>query len=195
MRHETWRASRTVRCVGHGRGRTDLPLVQTTQNAASRARSTPSAHFVYIGRMPNLIEQRVAAARAGANPFVIAKLPSGWAVIGDVQPLPGYCLLLADPVVESPNAHDEAARIAYALDVLRIGDALLAVTGAYRINYETLGNAEPALHTHIIPRYAHEPPEKRRGPAFQAYDWAAARPSDPTGQDRAFIEAMRAALA
>jgi hypothetical protein len=26
---------------------------------------------------------------------------SGWLVIGDVQPLPGYCLLLADPVVEA----------------------------------------------------------------------------------------------
>jgi hypothetical protein len=86
--------------------------------------------------MSNLIEPRVALARDGVNPYVIARMPSGWLVIGDVQPLPGYCLLLADPVVESLNALDQATRIRYCLDVIHAGDALLHVTGAYRINYE-----------------------------------------------------------
>ena len=49
------------------------------------------------------IAERVALARGGRNPYVIARLPSGWAVMGDVQFLPGYCLLLADPVVPSIN--------------------------------------------------------------------------------------------
>ncbi len=128
--------------------------------------------------MSNLIEQRVEAARRGENPFVIARMPSGWLVIGDVQPLPGYCLLLADPVVASPNALSEAERARYAQDVFRIGDALLAVTGAHRINYMTLANLEPSLHTHIIPRFHEESDEKRRAPPFQAYDWAASRPFD-----------------
>ncbi|MEI9888517.1 MAG: hypothetical protein WDN08_18855 [Rhizomicrobium sp.] len=145
--------------------------------------------------MPNLIEERVAAARRGENPSVIARMPSGWLVIGDTQPLDGYCLLLADPVVESPNALGAAGRAQYALDMFRAGDALLAVTDAYRINYETLGNSEPALHTHIIPRYAREPEAQRRWPAFSTYDWATARKSEPGGADRAFVEAMRAWLA
>lgn len=144
--------------------------------------------------MSNLIEQRVAAARRGENPYVITRMPSGWLVIGDVQPLPGYCLLLADPVVESPNALTQAERVRYSLDVLRIGDALLALTGAYRINYMTLANLEPSLHTHIIPRFAQEPEEKRRAGAFQAYDWATARPFDPSA-DGPFVEAMRDWLA
>ena len=143
--------------------------------------------------MSNLIEQRVEAARLGENPYVIARMPSGWLVIGDVQPLPGYCLLLADPVVESPNHLREADRIQYSLDVLRIGDALLQVTGAYRINYMTLANLEPSLHTHIIPRFSDEPEDKRRGSAFQAYDWATARRFDPLA-DGPFVEAMRAFL-
>jgi diadenosine tetraphosphate (Ap4A) HIT family hydrolase len=141
----------------------------------------------------NLIEERVEAARAGENPYVIVRMRSGWLVIGDVQPLPGYCLLLADPVVESPNALCEADRIQYSLDVLRVGDALLRVTGAYRINYMTLANLEPSLHTHIIPRFWDEPEEKRRAGAFQAYDWASARPFDPQA-DGPFVEAMRACL-
>lgn len=143
--------------------------------------------------MPNLIEERVALARQGANPYVIARMASGWLVIGDVQPLPGYCVLLADPVVESVNALDAAARAQYAADVVRVGDALLAVTCAFRINYETLCNSEPSLHTHIIPRYLSEPDEKRRGAPFMQYDWVTARKFDPD-IDRPFMEAMRGFL-
>jgi diadenosine tetraphosphate (Ap4A) HIT family hydrolase len=114
--------------------------------------------------LPNLIEQRVKMARRGQNPYVIRRMSSGWLVIGDVQPLAGYCVLLADPIVESINVLTTADRAQYSVDVVRVGDALLAVTDSYRINYETLGNAEPALHTHIIPRYLKEPNEKRAYP-------------------------------
>lgn len=129
-------------------------------------------------------------ARNGQNPFVICKMTSGWLVIGDVQPLPGYCVFLADPLVESVNALDAAARTQYSLDVIAAGDAVLASTEAYRINYETLCNAEPALHTHILPRYRDEPDEKRRRPAWVSYDWPASRKFDPA-QDGPFIERMR----
>jgi len=143
--------------------------------------------------MNNQIEQRVESAQRGENPYVITKMPSGWLVIGDVQPLPGYCLLLADPVVESPNALTDFTRARYALDMYRVGDALLAVTGAHRINYLTLGNAEPVLHSHIIPRYRDEPEDKRRLAPFNAYDWDAARRYDPV-IDRPFIMKLRAWL-
>ena len=129
-------------------------------------------------------------ARNGQNPFVICKMKSGWLVIGDVQPLPGYCVFLADPLVESINALDAVARTQFSLDVIAAGDAVLASTDAYRINYETLGNAEPALHTHILPRYRDEPDEKRRKPAWVGYDWPTSRKFDPV-QDGSFIERMR----
>ena len=144
--------------------------------------------------MANLIEQRVEAARKGENPCVVAKLPSGWLCIGDTQPVRGYCVLLADPIVPSLNALSEPDRIRYSLDVLRAGDALLAVTGATRINYETLANAEPSLHTHIIPRYVDEPEDKRRMPPMLAYDWAGSRAFD-VEMDGALMRAMRSWLA
>ena len=73
-----------------------------------------------------LISHRVELARKGANDKVICRMASGWAVMGDVQFLPGYCLLLPDPVVASLNDLDANARAAYLLDMARIGDALLA---------------------------------------------------------------------
>jgi diadenosine tetraphosphate (Ap4A) HIT family hydrolase len=146
--------------------------------------------------MANLIEEQVQLAHLGENPHVIIRMRSGWAVIGMVQPLPGYCLLMADPVVESLNSLNESERIQYSLDVIAIGDALLKVTAAYRINYETLGNSEPALHTHIVPRYRSEPIEKRQLPPFMAYDWESSRKFDPAvdqalvGHLRTFLQAI-----
>lgn len=117
----------------------------------------------------NLIEERVAMARAGTNPYVIARLNSGWLVIGDVQPLRGYCLLLADPVMPSLNHLAREVRTMFLEDMTLAGDALLEVTGCTRVNYEIWGNAEPALHSHIMPRYDYEPPEKRHRPACMGY--------------------------
>lgn len=122
-----------------------------------------------------LITERVALARNGANDKVICRMASGWAVMGDVQFLPGYCLLLPDPVVASLNDLGAEARATYLLDMARLGDAVLAATGALRMNYEILGNSEPELHCHIFPRYASEPEDKRRMPVW-FYDWKTAPP-------------------
>ena len=116
--------------------------------------------------MTTLIHQRVEAARAGTNPTVISRMPSGWAVLGDVQFLRGYSLLLADPVAADLNALDENRRGRFLQDMAILGDALLEVTGAYRINYEILGNTEAALHAHVFPRYMSEPEDLRKGPAW-----------------------------
>ena len=107
--------------------------------------------------MSTLIHQRVEMARAGQNPTVICRMPSGWAVLSDQQYLRGYSILLADPVVGDLNELDPAGRGRFLLDMSLLGDALLEVTGAYRINYAIMGNGEPALHAHIVPRFLSEP--------------------------------------
>ena len=139
-----------------------------------------------------MIADRVALAHRGENDTVICRLPSGWAVVGDVQVLPGWCLLLADPVVPSLNDLDEPGRAAFLRDMGRLGDALMKVTTAERINYEILGNSEPELHAHVVPRYGSEPPERRRLPAW-FYDWDAAPRYDADAQAGLRL-ALRAAL-
>ncbi len=121
--------------------------------------------------MPTLIHRRVEAAHAGTNPTVICRVPSGWCVLGDVQFLRGYSLLLPDPVVPDLNALDEKGRLQFLSDMAVLGDALLEVTDAYRINYQILGNLEPALHSHVFPRYMEEPEEYRTS-LPQSYDRA-----------------------
>lgn len=127
--------------------------------------------------MSTAIHRQVAEARESRLARVVARLDSGWAVMGDPQILPGYCLLLPDPVVPHLNSLTGEARRRFLDDMARLGDAVLAVTGAERINYEILGNVEPALHAHVIPRYATEPPDLRTKPVW-LHDWAAAEKFD-----------------
>lgn len=144
--------------------------------------------------MANLIAERVGRARRGQNPLVICRRPSGWLVIGDVQPPPGACALRPDPLVESINALDETGRAQYSLDTIGAGDAIPAATDTCRINDETLCNVEPALHTHIVPRYRAEPDHKRRRVPWNADDRPTSRRFDPA-QDGPLVERMRGQLA
>lgn len=139
-----------------------------------------------------VIHRRVAAAQRGESPHVIARMRSGWAVAGDRQVVHGYCLLLPDPVVPDLNALQAETRLQFLADMVSLGDTLLEVTGARRINYEILGNSEPALHAHVFPRYDSEPEELRTRPVW-FYDW-----SQGPEFDRAlyapFVEAVASAL-
>jgi len=139
------------------------------------------------------IHRRVEACRAGTDPTVIARLASGWAVMGDPQVLEGYCLLLPDPVVPHLNAMPPEAQVAFLADVARLGQAVLEATGALRINYAMFGNLEPALHAHVHPRHANEPEALRTAHPW-AYDWSAARRFDPE-RDGPLLRALRARLA
>lgn len=127
----------------------------------------------YAPLMPTAIHRRVAACRAGSDPTLIARLPSGWAVMGDPQVLAGYCLLLPDPVVPDLNALGSGERDQFLADMARLGDAVLKATGALRINYAIFGNLEPALHAHVFPRFANEPEGLRTAHPW-TYDWNAA---------------------
>ena len=137
---------------------------------------------------------RVEAARAGTNPTVVCRLPSGWVFLGDMQYLPGYAILTADPMAASLNDLDEAGRAAFLCDMARVGDALTAVCGASRINYAVMGNTDPYLHAHIVPRYLSEVDEMRRNHPW-AYPPAVmhGRPFD-LDRDRELMRALAAHL-
>lgn len=143
--------------------------------------------------MPTAIHRQVESARAGTLARVITRMPSGWAVLGDPQITHGYCLLLPDPVVPDLNALTGDARRQFLADMAALGDAVLAATGAERINYEILGNVEPALHAHVIPRHASEDPGLRAKPVW-LHDWTVAPPFE-LAQHAALAERIKARLA
>lgn len=139
--------------------------------------------------MSTLIHRRVAACREGRYPKAICRVSAGWVVLGDVQFLPGYSLVLPDPVVSDLNALNADDRRTLMHEASVVGDALLALTEAVRINYEILGNLEPALHVHVFPRYATEPDELKTRPVW-FYDWDAG-PAFDAGRDEPMMKRIR----
>jgi diadenosine tetraphosphate (Ap4A) HIT family hydrolase len=123
--------------------------------------------------MSTAIHKMVEACKANAYPALIARMQSGWAVMGQSQFLRGYSLLLPDPVVPHLNAMPSLQRDRFLSDMAKLGDAVLAATGALRINYAMFGNVEPALHAHVVPRFADEGEPMRTAHPWM-YDWAAA---------------------
>ncbi len=108
-------------------------------------------------------KDRIGSALRGANPTVLRRLEAGFAVIGDVQFLPGYSVLLVDdPSVQRLSELPKSRRLAFLSDMDRLGEAVERVCKRLdpafrRINLEILGNTDPFLHAHVWPRFAWEP--------------------------------------
>ncbi|MFM9873689.1 MAG: HIT family protein [Fimbriimonadaceae bacterium] len=117
-----------------------------------------------------LIHKFVEECRAGTLDRCLGRMSSGWAVMGDPQVREGYCLLYPDPIPTHLNELSAEERTQFMVDMTRIGDAILACTDAARINYEILGNLEPALHAHVVPRFDNENALMRTKPIWLE-DW------------------------
>lgn len=141
---------------------------------------------------------RIGSARAGANPTVLAKLPESFAVIGDTQFLPGYCVLLADHsgtdrLTDLPRPR----RLAFLASMDALGAAVETACralqpGFRRLNYEILGNTDAYLHAHVFARYDWEPPEHVGRPVWLY------QPDEFYGADAALAprhDALRARIA
>ena len=147
--------------------------------------------------MANWRDDRIGSALSGSNPTVMAHLPAGFAVIGDVQWLPGYCLLLSDdPSATRLSDLSAPARSAYLESVAVLAAAVEracaeADPAFRRVNIEILGNADDYLHTHIWPRYAWEAPELAWRPVWL---YPLARWSDPATALSEQHDALRATI-
>lgn len=107
-------------------------------------------------------KDRIGSAINGTNPTIITKMKSGYAVIGDTQFLPGYCVLLPNKKVNSLNELSFEERKKFLADMTIVGDAISFVCNPKRINYEILGNSDEFLHAHIFPRYYWENEKVKR---------------------------------
>jgi diadenosine tetraphosphate (Ap4A) HIT family hydrolase len=103
---------------------------------------------------------------------------------------PGRSLVVYESHVEDVNDLSFERASAFFEDCRRAGRAIASATGAERINYAILGNAEPHLHCHVIPRRPDLEPRPDRPP------WEDPRPQVGLGAERvtALIGALRAAL-
>lgn len=70
-------------------------------------------------------ENRILSSKNGTNPMLIKELKGGYAVFGDVQFLPGYCVLLPKREVNSLNDLPLEEREQFLSDMSILGDAII----------------------------------------------------------------------
>ena len=128
--------------------------------------ATPSCFIRQVNDTEAWKLNRIESARAGTNPTVLAKMPGAFAVIGDTQFLPGYCVLLVDdPTINRLTDLPKNKRLEFLDSMDSLGQAIETACrsldpGFRRMNYEILGNTDAYLHAHLFPRYDWEPPEQ-----------------------------------
>ena len=70
----------------------------------------------------------------------------------------GYSLVIwRGRHVNEPTELDDEEAAGYWAEVLAVARALITVFEPMKMNYETLGNSLPHLHTHLVPRYQADP--------------------------------------
>lgn len=74
---------------------------------------------------------------------------------------PGYSALICRQHVVEPYQLDPQSQSAFFTDVCRAGQAIAAAVGADKMNYLMLGNEQPHLHCHLIPRFDGDPAHGR----------------------------------
>ena len=96
----------------------------------------------------------------------------------------GYTLVIwRGRHVNEPTELDEAEAAGYWAEVLAVARAMISVYEPLKMNYETLGNSLPHLHTHLVPRYPDDP---RPG---QPFPLSAQQPDEKIPDDRLLAEA------
>ena len=72
--------------------------------------------------------------------------------------LPGYCIVVwRHGHVAEPTDLDPGQASRYWAEVLAVGWAVRTRFAPVMMNYLTLGNTVPHLHTHVLPRYLDDP--------------------------------------
>jgi diadenosine tetraphosphate (Ap4A) HIT family hydrolase len=104
-----------------------------------------------------LICERVALAREGRSPHLIAEMDHSCFVVGDHQWHQGYALVLLKEHVREPFELPANVQRAHFREVMRAAEALNATFRPRKLNFSCYGNAEPHVHWHIVPRYEDDP--------------------------------------
>ena len=99
---------------------------------------------------------------------------------------PGRCILTLKEHWESLEAVPMDTMLGFMRDIQIAMQAIRCATGAARVNVSILGNREPHLHAHLIPRF----PDNEQFP--DCSPWNDLRPKGKLGRDE--VEAVKAKI-
>lgn len=99
-----------------------------------------------------LICERIAMIKAGANPYFVKELNTGYVVLGDHQFFKGYTLFLCKQHETELFHLEKPFQMKYLEEMTIVAQAVSHAFQAEKMNYELLGNGDTHLHWHLFPR-------------------------------------------
>lgn len=108
------------------------------------------------------------------NPYLVAELETGYAVLADNQYYRGYSIFLAKQCVPELHLLPPDVRSRFLEEMALVAEAVFRAFQPRKLNYELLGNSVSHLHWHLFPRYEDDP-----------------NPQWPVWSNPSFVEASR----
>lgn len=99
-----------------------------------------------------LVCKRIDLIKEKNNPYFIAELETGYVVLADHQTYRGYTLFLCKRHACELHELEPLFRQSYLAEMSQVAHAVYKAFYPNKLNYELLGNTDPHLHWHIIPR-------------------------------------------
>lgn len=104
-----------------------------------------------------LICERIKLIREEKNRFFVKELETGYVVLGDFQYYKGYTLFISKIHAEELHQLKHGVMKKFLIEMAQVAKAVYQTFHPLKLNYEMLGNGDPHLHWHILPRYKNDP--------------------------------------
>lgn len=98
-----------------------------------------------------------ARADAGAEPWSVARLETGYVRLNPNQYFTGSTFFLTKVCVHELHLLDRSTRLKHLDEMAEVAAAIFTAFSPRKLNYEALGNSAPHLHWWLTPRYASDP--------------------------------------
>jgi len=113
--------------------------------------------------------QHNRAYDAGSEPWLVARLQTGYVTLTPNQYFCGASYFLAKSCVREVFDLDPAERALHLHEMAELAAALNDAFGPRKLNIESLGNGVPHLHWWLTPRYDSDP--RPRGPIWEDFEF------------------------
>ena len=105
------------------------------------------------GKKTCLICERIRLIKESKNPYFVAELETGYIVLADQQLYRGYTIFLSKQHKNELHEMGKETRQRFLNEMSQVAESVYRAFKPRKLNYELLGNRDPHLHWHLIPRY------------------------------------------
>lgn len=101
----------------------------------------------------DIICERILLYKKEKNPFVIHEFEYSYFVVGEHQLYKGYSLLYLKDHVRELHELSHEVYMGLSKELLVATKAVYKTYKPWKMNHQCIGNQQPHVHWHIIPRY------------------------------------------